>query len=126
MYDEDEESDDEDEPLELGTDRQAHFDKAMDDFLCKYEIVGGRMQPTIGDGTLTAAEKLEAVRGQMDKLDILGHVQRQDREEQRIRLARKKGDKTLDDELWDMVRDIDIKENKWDCETILSTFTIFS
>lgn len=56
-------------------------------------------------------------------MSVLGHVKRQQREERLIAIARKKADRTLDDELWDLVRDIDVKEDKWDCETILSTYS---
>lgn len=122
MYDE-EESDDDDEPTELGAGRQQQFDHAMDEFLMKYEVVAGKMRQTIGDAGTTGAEKLGAIREDFDKLSVLGHVKRQQRDERKIALARKKADRTLDDELWDLVRDIDVKEDKWDCESILSTYS---
>lgn len=122
MYDEDE-SDDDDEPTELGAGRQQQFDHAMDEFLMKYEVVAGKMRQTIGDAGTSGADKLGAIREDFEKMQVLDHVKRQQREERLIAIARKKADRTLDDELWDLVRDIDVKEDKWDCESILSTYS---
>lgn len=119
MYDE-EESDDDDEPRELAVGQKQQFDHALEEFLTKYEVVGGKMRQTLGDSSTTPAEKLGAIREQFEKMQVLEHVKRQQREERLIAIARKKADRTLDDELWDMVRDIDVKEDKWDCESILS------
>lgn len=119
MYDE-EDLDEYDEPQDLAVGQKQQFDQALEEFLTKFEVVGGRMRQTLGDSSTTPAEKLGAIREQFEKMQVLDHVKRQQREERLMAIARKKADRTLDDELWDMVRDIDVKEDKWDCETILS------
>lgn len=112
QYDSDEEDEDEmddgledsDEAPELITTRE-DFDTMMNEFLDNYEILGGKMQPVLpGD---TATEKLDTLR------KALGQARLRD------------GDEDYDSEVDDVLMplDIDEKQDRWDCETILSWWT---
>ena len=72
----------------------------MNEFLDNYEIVGGKMKPVLaGD---TGVDKLNTIR------KALGEAKIRDLDEA------EEDDKVL------MPVDLDEKEDKWDCETILS------
>ena len=70
----------------------------MNEFMDKYEILGGKMKPRLEGGT--NIEKLDAIR------KALGPVTIHDDEK--------------DDENIPMPLDIDDVRDRWDCETILS------
>ena len=73
----------------------------MNEFLDNYEILGGKMQPVLpGD---TATQKLDTIR------KALGQARLRDDED---------SNSESDDIL--MPLDIDEKQDRWDCETILS------
>ena len=72
----------------------------MDEFLEKYEVVAGKMRPTLPG---SATDKLDAIR------KALGDAKLRDDEET---------DSEDDDIL--MPLDVDDKKDRWDCETILS------
>jgi protein LTV1 len=77
----------------------------MDDFLDNYEIVGRKMRPVLeGDDP---AAKLATFRAALAEGGI------------RVREGADE-----DDDKIPMPLDIDAVKDKWDCETILSTFTI--
>lgn len=107
-YDSDEDEDDgdggsdgSDEAPELITTRE-DFDTIMSEFLDNYEILGGKMRHVLpGD---TAAEKLDTIR------KAFGQA--------RLRDDNEGNDSDADDIL--MPLDIDEKQDRWDCETILS------
>lgn len=46
------------------------FDKIMDEFLDKHEVVAGKMRPVLGDRTTTADEKLEMIRKGLGEVRI--------------------------------------------------------
>lgn len=97
-------SDDSGEAPELITTRE-DFDTMMNEFLDNYEILGGKMQPVLpGD---TAAAKLDTIR------KALGQARLRDNDED--------NDSEAGDIL--MPLDIDEKQDRWDCETILSRWT---
>lgn len=73
----------------------------MDEFLEKYEVIEGKMRPTLPG---SATEKLDTVR------KALGAAKIRDAEE---------SDSEQSDIL--MPLDVDDKKDRWDCETILST-----
>ncbi|KZT72926.1 LTV-domain-containing protein [Daedalea quercina L-15889] len=101
---EDEHSNDSDEAPELITTRE-DFDAMMNEFLDNYEILGGKMHPVLpGD---TATEKLDTIR------KALGEAHLRDDDEH--------GDSEADDIL--MPLDVDEKQDRWDCETILTTYS---
>ncbi|CAL1694244.1 unnamed protein product [Somion occarium] len=109
-YDSDEDGDERDEGLsdmasapELITSRE-DFDAMMNEFLDNYEILGGKMRPVLaGD---TAAEKLDTVR------KALGEV----------KIYQEESDEEDDDNIL-MPLDVDDKKDRWDCETILTTYS---
>ena len=76
----------------------------MNEFLEDYEVIAGKMHPTLPG---SATEKLDAVR------KALGEAKIRDAEE---------SDSEDDDIL--MPLDVDDKKDRWDCETILSESTI--
>lgn len=90
-----------DETPELITSR-ADFDAMLNEFLNEYEILGRKMKPKLaGD---TATDKLNTIRR------ALGH-------DNRVQVGN--GD---DDDIQDLLAlDTSSKEDRWDCETILST-----
>ncbi|KAI0756547.1 Low temperature viability protein-domain-containing protein [Daedaleopsis nitida] len=102
--DEDEEPglDDLDEAPDLIASR-ADFDSMMDEFLDKYEVIAGKMRPTLPG---SATEKLDTVR------KALGEAKIRDAEESES-----------DDGDILMPLDVDDKKDRWDCETILTTYS---
>ncbi|KAJ6520285.1 Low temperature viability protein-domain-containing protein [Mycena sanguinolenta] len=110
QYNSDEESepseeDADDDAPELITSR-ADFESMMDEFLNDYEILGRKLKP-----------KLEGDSGAA-KLDTLRRAMGQD---ERVRTAREGEDEEDDDVL--MPLDIDDRKDRWDCETILTTYS---
>ncbi|KAH9858259.1 LTV-domain-containing protein [Lenzites betulinus] len=107
---EDEEEDDDDAALhdideapDLLASRE-DFESMMDEFLDKYEVVAGKMRPVLPG---TATEKLDAVRKGLGRGTIRDNAGESDAEE--------------DDML--MPLDLDDKKDRWDCETILTTYS---
>ncbi|KAG5340744.1 Protein LTV1 [Termitomyces sp. T112] len=98
------EDDDSDEAPELITSRE-DFESMMNEFLHDYEILGRKMKPKLlGD---TGAEKLDTIRRALGQDD-------------RVRLGNQESDEE-DDIL--MPLDLDDKQDRWDCETILTTYS---
>ncbi|CAA7264749.1 unnamed protein product [Cyclocybe aegerita] len=94
-----------DDAPELITSRE-DFDSMVNDFLNDFEIVGRKMKP-----------KMEGETG-VEKLDILRRAMGQD---DRVRIANgDEGDIEEDDPF---VSDDEVKKDRWDCETILTTYT---
>lgn len=109
-YDSDEEDETEDHSdsrsdssaPELITSRE-DFDSMMNEFLHEYELVGGKMRPVLeGD---SAINKLDTIRKALGEVKIREQVD----------------DDEEDDVL--MPLDIDEKKDRWDCETILTTYS---
>jgi len=107
--DEDEESshhdNDSDEAPELITSRE-DFDSMLNEFLNEFEIVGRKMKP-----------KLEGESGP-EKLDALRRAMGQD---ERVRISNDGDDEEDDDDLFSSNEED--KKERWDCETILTTYT---
>ncbi|KAK7686584.1 hypothetical protein QCA50_010184 [Cerrena zonata] len=107
-YESDEDEDDEtpsdgESAPELITSRE-DFDSMMNEFLDNYEILGGKMRPVLaGD---TATEKLDTIR------KALGEVKIRDVQ----------SDEEDDNDIL-MPLDVDDKKDRWDCETILTTYS---
>ncbi|GAA5906717.1 hypothetical protein JCM6882_003282 [Rhodosporidiobolus microsporus] len=152
----DEEVDSDGEPLEgefHGPQRE-DLEQIMDDFLSRFEVIGGKMRPVLDPlhvpdlvdasgsveaGTIAAnASKLDRLRQELASLDLGGEEEGEDpeltarrREKERILAAverqwreetsRKKKERMpmihiLEDE----------REKRWDCETVLSTYSNLS
>jgi len=91
------------------------LDDIMDDFLTNYEIHGGKLSEVVGGAGATSDTQLDMVRSGVSKMQILEIAKRQAKED-----LRKRGrDDT--DEVWSDTRED--KANRWDCETILSTYS---
>ncbi|CAE6536188.1 unnamed protein product [Rhizoctonia solani] len=109
--------DDSDEAPEL-LDTREDLEGMMDEFLEKYELVGNKMRPTLGG--ITPAEKLATLRHALvDDAEGDGGM--------RARAIIKKG-KIPESGQHDMISepyDIDAgyEQDRWDCETILSTYS---
>ncbi|PCH34127.1 Low temperature viability protein [Wolfiporia cocos MD-104 SS10] len=99
--DEAETSDNDDEAPELITSRE-DFDAIMNDFLDNYEIVGGKMRRVLAGETAT--EKLDTIRKSLGAV----HLREDDDDEK---------------DLMFMPLDVDEKQERWDCETILTTYS---
>ncbi|KAF7337639.1 Protein LTV1 [Mycena sanguinolenta] len=100
-----EEDDADDDAPELITSR-ADFESMMDEFLNDYEILGRKLKP-----------KLEGDSGAA-KLDTLRRAMGQD---ERVRATQEDEDEDDGDVL--MPLDIDDRKDRWDCETILTTYS---
>ena len=92
--------DDLDEAPDLIASR-ADFEDMMDEFLEKYEVIAGKMRPTLPG---SATEKLDTVR------KALGEAKIRDDESE------------SEDGDFLMPLDVDEKKDRWDCETILSAY----
>ncbi|KAI0660529.1 Low temperature viability protein-domain-containing protein [Cubamyces menziesii] len=108
-YEDSDEDDDEeaslgdlDEAPDLIASRE-DFESMMDEFLEKYEVISGKMRPVLPG---TATEKLDTIRKALGEAKI-----RDDAESE-----------PEDDDIL-MPLDIDDKKDRWDCETILTTYS---
>ncbi|KAF4604774.1 hypothetical protein EYR40_003556 [Pleurotus pulmonarius] len=122
-YNENEEDDDDDgsesesdssAAPELLTSR-TDFDAMMDDFLDNYEVLGRKAKPKLeGD---TGAEKLNTLRQALGQDERVRITQTGDSDEDE--------DEDEDEEaiLASFGKEEDTKEDRWDCETILSTYS---
>ena len=99
----DDDDDGDDEAPQLITSR-GDFTTMIDQFLNEYEILGRKLRP-----------KLEGETG-AEKLDTLRRAMGQD---QRVRESIE-SDQVIENDVWVEEED---KEDKWDCETILSAFS---
>ncbi|WRT69714.1 uncharacterized protein IL334_006704 [Kwoniella shivajii] len=107
-------------PPELSRD---DFESIMDDFLENYEVVGRHMKPALGGTGFTGAERFGVLRAAIDGGDdgtkeenrkrIL-QFEREEREQGKVRDRSRKEDKEKVEEP---------QEEKWDVQTILSTYT---
>ncbi|KAI0778643.1 LTV-domain-containing protein [Trametes elegans] len=80
------------------------FESMMDEFLEKYEVVAGKMRPVLPG---SANDKLDTIRKALGEAKI-----RDDAEESG----------SEDDDIL-MPLDVDEKKDRWDCETILTTYS---
>ncbi|TBU50052.1 Low temperature viability protein-domain-containing protein [Dichomitus squalens] len=94
--------DDLDEAPDLIASRE-DFESMMDEFLEKYEVIAGKMRPTLPG---TATDKLDTVR------KAFGGAKIRDADD---------SDSEADDIL--MPLEVDEKKDRWDCETILTTYS---
>ncbi|KIJ28158.1 hypothetical protein M422DRAFT_235698 [Sphaerobolus stellatus SS14] len=78
------------------------FEAVMDDFLANYELVGRKMEPVLAGAT--SVDKLNTIRRALGEMRINPEEEEND-----------------DDIL--MPKDIDQVKERWDCETILSTYS---
>ncbi|TIB86514.1 hypothetical protein E3Q19_03888 [Wallemia mellicola] len=126
--DEDEEEDEEegfDPTSDLNVHSREDFDSILDEFLDKYEVVGGRVQQKLeGD---TPAEKLQTMRLAMADLAPKGDQIKkyEDAASKRITSAYRiaTGEEEDDDSNIPMPFDVDAKEDRMDAQTILTTYT---
>ncbi|KAJ6541895.1 Low temperature viability protein-domain-containing protein [Mycena capillaripes] len=100
-----EDEEDDDDAPQLITSRE-DFESMMDEFLNDYEILGRKMKPVLEGGTGAA------------KLDTLRRAMGQD---ERVRLEHAVEEEDDGDILIPL--DIDDRKDRWDCETILTTYT---
>jgi len=77
----------------------------MDDFLENYEILGGKMKPTLAGESVT--DKLGTIRQSLREIGYEVNDQIQD-------------EKDVGDDFEDFVQE---RGDRWDCETILSTYS---
>ena len=93
-----------DEAPELITSRE-DFEAMMDDFMDNYELLGRKLKPVLpGD---SGPEKLNTLRRAMGQ-------------DERVRIISADDDNELDDEQLFAGYNATEKEDRWDCETILS------
>ncbi|WVQ78926.1 40S ribosomal protein S27 [Cryptococcus sp. DSM 104549] len=95
------------------------FDAIMDDFLENYEVVGRRLRPALGATGMTGAEKLSVLRTAIEDEDLKEENRIRIKEIEREEMGRKRDRKREEKE---RVVD-DVPEQKWDVETVLSTYT---
>ncbi|CEQ42896.1 SPOSA6832_04766, partial [Sporobolomyces salmonicolor] len=138
---------DDDDDGEFHGPQRADLDAILDDFLSRYEVIGGKMKPVLDpldpataaafadDPVAANASKLDRIRQSLAQLDlgdeeagedpevtarrrekerILKIVERQQREES----SRKKKDRLPMVEILE-----DRRKDRWDCETVLSTYS---
>ncbi|KLO20785.1 Low temperature viability protein [Schizopora paradoxa] len=106
LEDEEEDEDEDDEAPEL-LNSSEHFNAIMDDFLDNYEILGRKMLPVMPGET--PIEKLGTLRQTMKDHSVPIQINAFDDE-----------DPDDPEEMFDLSND---KADKWDCETIISTYS---
>ncbi|OCF42599.1 protein LTV1 [Kwoniella heveanensis CBS 569] len=100
------------------------FEAIMDDFLDNYEVVGRRLRPALGGTGLTGTEKLSVLRSAIEGEDEakeenrrrIMRIEEEDRERMKNRDRTKKTKE-------DKERVAEPEEEKWDVQTILTTYT---
>lgn len=125
----DEESDDDEEAPPLQPLRQ-DLDEIMDDFLSRYEVLGGKIRPVLepSAGVEGGAGKLDRIRRELASLDIDDVVE--EGEDPVLTARRREKEKILEaverQELEALNRKDKIRldwekpKERWDCETVLS------
>ncbi|BGP15335.1 hypothetical protein JCM10213_005265 [Rhodosporidiobolus nylandii] len=143
----DEEVDSDDDEGELHAAPREDLNQIMDDFLSRFEVIGGKMRPVLdplsadaATGAEANASKLDRLRGALAALDldlgeeeegedpevkarrrekerILAIVERQEREEEKAGKRRMPKVYVLSEEKG---------RERWDCETVLSTYSNLS
>lgn len=113
LYEEDSESEEDEEPDDIPSSLQ----DIMDDFLSTYEIHGGRMDAIPGGTSATGKDQLDMLRKEMSRLHVLEAAKRHQEED-----AARKG-RPEEEEIWTEASSGADKGNKWDVETILSTYS---
>lgn len=120
---------DEDGPRQLGPPRE-DLERIMDDFLSRYEVLGGKMrhvlEPTTGvEGN---AGKLDRIRKELASLDLGEAEEGEDPEKASKRLEKARilaaVERQWKEEVGrkDKIRmDWEKPKERWDCETVLST-----
>ncbi|GAA6017254.1 hypothetical protein JCM10207_003662 [Rhodosporidiobolus poonsookiae] len=142
----DEEVDSDDPGGEYHAAPRHDLETIMDDFLSRYEVIGGKMKPVLdplrttdgADAGETNTSKLDRLRAELQNLDLGDEVDGEDpeltarrREKERIlaiverqweeETSRKKKDRVP------MVHILaDRHQDRWDCETVLSTYSNLS
>ncbi|KAK4686821.1 protein LTV1, partial [Tremellales sp. Uapishka_1] len=107
------------------------FDAILDDFLDNFEVVGNRMRQSLGTNALSGPQKLQVLRDAIDGegSDGVGHDENRRRilELERLENLSQQLGKREKREKMERMPVVGDKENKWDCETILSrSFRIWS
>ncbi|GAA5871414.1 hypothetical protein JCM8547_002659 [Rhodosporidiobolus lusitaniae] len=146
--DEEVDSEDDEELAAKHANQREDLDKIMDDFLSRYEVIGGKFRPVLDPLHADATEggevsannsKLDRIRAELANLDLGEEVEGEDpeltarrREKERIlaiverqwneETSKKKKDRMP------MIHIIEDKQeqNRWDCETVLSTYSNLS
>ncbi|KAL7425169.1 Protein ltv1 [Cryptotrichosporon argae] len=108
------------------------FDAILDDFLDNYEVVGNRMRESLGATSLSGPEKLRVLRAAIDgdgDGDVegsgdagIGRAENKRRILELERIGRAVDRREKRDKL-PMREVVGDKEDKWDVETILTTYT---
>ncbi|GAA5926095.1 hypothetical protein JCM3775_005201 [Rhodotorula graminis] len=126
---------------------RADLERIMDDFLSKYEVIGGKFRPALAplhgsggaeDASLSAnASRLDRLRHEMARLDLGDEEEGEDpevtarrREKERILAIVERQDEEADKGGARKVPRVTILEearrDRWDCETVLSTYSNLS
>lgn len=123
--------DDEEEPEEFEDDEEggdslvptnrSDFNDILDEFLEKYEVIGGKLKPSLEGGD--AAEKFGTLRKELAALrldkptaDPDGEITEEEKQKLKKRMRKLQREK---DEMVEYEEEADPRD-KWDCETILS------
>ncbi|KAK4046019.1 Protein ltv1 [Microbotryomycetes sp. JL201] len=114
-------------PRLVSTNRQ-DLNEIFDEFLSRYEVLGGKMKPILdaAPGTQGSMGKLEALRQELPKLDIDNDdpeaVEKRREKDQILAAVRRqqKEDRRRTDRI--DIEHVKPKE-RWDCETVLSTYS---
>ncbi|KAK4052578.1 Protein ltv1 [Microbotryomycetes sp. JL221] len=103
------------------------LDAIFDDFLSRYEVLGGKMKPVLdaAPGTDGNMGKLERLRQELTKLDVGNDSQASERQQEKDRILaavrrQQKEDKHRSERI--DIAFVQPKE-RWDCETVLSTYS---
>ncbi|GAA5845093.1 hypothetical protein JCM9279_005431 [Rhodotorula babjevae] len=127
--------------------QRAELERIMDDFLSKYEVIGGKFRPALAplhgsggaeDASLSAnASRLDRLRHEMARLDLGEEEEGEDpevtarrREKERILAIVERQDEEAEKGGARKVPRVTILEearrDRWDCETVLSTYSNLS
>lgn len=120
--------DDEDYVPELGPPRE-DLDQIMDDFLSRYEVLGGKMRPVLEGtpGVEGNAGKLDRIRRELANLDLGDRTEGEDpelaakrQEKERILAAVERQRREETGKKGKIRMTYEKPKERWDCETVLS------
>lgn len=125
------EDEDDDRPAKVFAPARADLDQIMDEFLSRYEVLGGKMRPVLEPtaGEEGGAGKLDRIRRELASLDIGEEEEGEDPEKTARRKEKERILEAVDRQereatgKKDRIRiDWEKPKERWDCETVLSAF----
>ncbi|KAM0749407.1 LTV-domain-containing protein [Meredithblackwellia eburnea MCA 4105] len=128
---EDEDAMSEYEGMERHAPPREDLESILDDFLSKYEVLGGKMRQVLEPtpGVEGNAGRLDRIRRELAALDLDGEVEaggeaeERRREKEKILMMVERQEREISEGKKKVVRVKEREKERWDCESVLSTYS---